>query len=75
MASLRGSFVAKRSCADGPQRTGQATLLRDFACECARDAATEDAIDSGAVKWGHEAQIGYFAQDHTALIREGHDGG
>ena len=31
----------------------------------------KDAIDSGAVKWGHEAQIGYFAQDHTALIEKG----
>ncbi len=25
----------------------------------------------GKVKWGHEAQIGYFAQDHTALIEKG----
>ncbi len=28
-------------------------------------------IDSGKVKWGHEAQIGYFAQDHTATIEKG----
>ena len=26
------------------------------------------SIDSGTVKWGHEAQIGYFAQDHTGSI-------
>ena len=28
-------------------------------------------IDSGVVKWGHEAQIGYFAQDHTSTIQKG----
>jgi ATPase subunit of ABC transporter with duplicated ATPase domains len=28
-------------------------------------------IDAGTVKWGHEAQIGYFAQDHTASIPKG----
>ena len=28
-------------------------------------------IDSGTVKWGHEAQIGYFAQDHTSTIEKG----
>ena len=28
-------------------------------------------IDSGKVKWGHEAQIGYFAQDHTSTIQKG----
>ncbi|MHB1938271.1 MAG: ABC-F family ATP-binding cassette domain-containing protein [Acidobacteriaceae bacterium] len=28
-------------------------------------------IDSGAVKWGHAAQIGYFAQDHTSTIEKG----
>ncbi len=29
------------------------------------------AIDAGEVKWGHEVQIGYFAQDHTASIPKG----
>ena len=28
-------------------------------------------IDSGEVKWGHETQIGYFAQDHTGSIPHG----
>ena len=28
-------------------------------------------IDSGVVKWGHAAQIGYFAQDHTSTIEKG----
>src|SRR6201987_235579 len=28
-------------------------------------------IDSGKVIWGHEASIGYFAQDHRSLIETG----
>jgi ATPase subunit of ABC transporter with duplicated ATPase domains len=28
-------------------------------------------IDDGNVVWGHEASIGYFAQDHKALIQSG----
>ncbi|HXJ88690.1 MAG TPA: ATP-binding cassette domain-containing protein [Candidatus Binatia bacterium] len=28
-------------------------------------------IDSGKVIWGHEASIGYFAQDHRSLIDDG----
>ena len=27
--------------------------------------------DSGKIIWGHEASIGYFAQDHRSLIEEG----
>ena len=32
---------------------------------------TDVSIDSGKVKWGHEAQIGYFAQDHKGSIQLG----
>jgi ATPase subunit of ABC transporter with duplicated ATPase domains len=28
-------------------------------------------IDAGAVRWGHEVAIGYFAQDHTGAIEHG----
>ncbi len=28
-------------------------------------------VDSGKVIWGHEASIGYFAQDHRSLIENG----
>ena len=28
-------------------------------------------IDSGKVTWGHEALVGYFAQDHRSLIEKG----
>ncbi len=28
-------------------------------------------LDSGKVIWGHEASVGYFAQDHRSLIQDG----
>jgi len=28
-------------------------------------------VDSGKVNWGHEAAVGYFAQDHKGLIQPG----
>ncbi len=28
-------------------------------------------VDSGKVVWGHEASVGYFAQDHRSLITKG----
>jgi ATPase subunit of ABC transporter with duplicated ATPase domains len=28
-------------------------------------------LDAGKVTWGHEASVGYFAQDHKALIQPG----
>ncbi len=34
-------------------------------------ANKDGLIDSGTVKWGHEAQIGYFAQDHRQSIENG----
>jgi ATPase subunit of ABC transporter with duplicated ATPase domains len=27
--------------------------------------------DEGAVKWGHQAQVGYLPQDHAGIIRDG----
>jgi len=30
-----------------------------------------DFVDSGKVNWGHEAAVGYFAQDHKGLIQPG----
>ena len=59
----------------GRNGEGKTTLLRTLLANAPEMPRLKDAIDSGTVKWGHEAQIGYFAQDHTALIREGHDRG
>jgi len=55
----------------GRNGQGKTTLLKAL---LANGPGIEDAdvsIDSGTVKWGHEAQIGYFAQDHTSSIPRG----
>ncbi len=58
----------------GRNGQGKTTMLKallangpgvdDFGFE---DRAT--SLDSGEVKWGHEVQIGYFAQDHKGSIQ------
>jgi len=35
------------------------------------DSDREFPIDSGAVVWGHEVAVGYFAQDHGDSITKG----
>ncbi|MFO0563172.1 MAG: ATP-binding cassette domain-containing protein [Polyangiales bacterium] len=44
----------------GPNGLGKSTLLRI--------AVGKLAPDSGAVRWGHEARVGYFAQDHGEVL-------
>ncbi len=46
----------------GPNGLGKSTLLR--IAVGALDA------DVGTVKWGHEARVGYFAQDHRELLHD-----
>ncbi len=46
----------------GVNGAGKSTLLRLL--------AGRQSPDAGTVKWGHEAHIGYFPQDHTELLRE-----
>jgi ATPase subunit of ABC transporter with duplicated ATPase domains len=56
----------------GRNGAGKTTLLKSLLASHPRVGETEDALNvSGDVKWGHEAQIGYFAQDHTASIEKG----
>jgi ATPase subunit of ABC transporter with duplicated ATPase domains len=50
---MRGDKVA----IIGPSGIGKTTLLRMFLAEVAGD--------SGEVAWGHEARVGYFAQEHS----------
>ena len=56
----------------GRNGQGKTTLLKAL---LANGPGVEEsdatAIDSGMVKWGHEVQIGYFAQDHTSSIPKG----
>src|SRR5690348_3823746 len=56
----------------GRNGQGKTTLLKALLANApGLDEADASAIDSGSVKWGHEAQIGYFAQDHTSSIPKG----
>jgi ATPase subunit of ABC transporter with duplicated ATPase domains len=55
----------------GRNGQGKSTLLKALLANTDVDQASKNDIDSGEVKWGHEAQIGYFAQDHTASIPKG----
>ncbi|HEY0264461.1 MAG TPA: ABC-F family ATP-binding cassette domain-containing protein [Granulicella sp.] len=55
----------------GRNGQGKTTLLKALLANGPGVEETDVSIDSGTVKWGHEAQIGYFAQDHTGSIPKG----
>src|SRR5215472_9801591 len=55
----------------GRNGQGKSTLLKALLANTDIEQADKTDIDSGDVKWGHEAQIGYFAQDHSATIPKG----
>jgi ATPase subunit of ABC transporter with duplicated ATPase domains len=73
---IRGERIALM----GRNGAGKTTLLNAI---LANSPTTPDAelrktsgydgrfVDSGKVVWGHEASIGYFAQDHRSLIEGG----
>src|ERR1700736_991049 len=73
---IRGERIALM----GRNGAGKTTLLNSL---LANSPTTPDAelrktsgndgpfVDSGKVIWGHEASIGYFAQDHRSLIEAG----
>jgi ATPase subunit of ABC transporter with duplicated ATPase domains len=55
----------------GRNGQGKTTLLKALLANGPGVEETDVSIDSGTVKWGHEVQIGYFAQDHTSSIPKG----
>jgi ATPase subunit of ABC transporter with duplicated ATPase domains len=46
-------------------------LLRALLSEAPGLPSSRRDLDRGAVRWGHEASIGYFPQDHTGAIEKG----
>jgi len=58
----------------GRNGTGKTTLLKSLvrnATGYIEDAEKAFPIDGGNVVWGHNALVGYFAQDHSESIRKG----
>jgi len=58
----------------GRNGTGKTTLLKSLvrnATGYIEDSDKEFAVDGGSVAWGHNALVGYFAQDHSESIRKG----
>jgi ATPase subunit of ABC transporter with duplicated ATPase domains len=55
----------------GRNGVGKTTLLKALLADAPGFPASPKDRDSGTVKWGHEASIGYFAQDHTGAIEPG----
>ncbi len=73
---IRGEKIALM----GRNGAGKTTLLNAILAsspnltdgELRKTSGYEGAfLDSGKVIWGHEAAVGYFAQDHKALIQTG----
>ena len=55
----------------GRNGVGKTTLLRALMADAPDMPASPADIDAGTVRWGHEVAIGYFAQDHTGVIKKG----
>jgi ATPase subunit of ABC transporter with duplicated ATPase domains len=55
----------------GRNGVGKTTLLKALLADAPGVPASPGDLDRGSVRWGHEASVGYFPQDHTGLIRKG----
>jgi ATPase subunit of ABC transporter with duplicated ATPase domains len=55
----------------GRNGAGKTTLLRSIIASGPGAADEPFVVDGGVAEWGHEVQIGYFAQDHRGTIQPG----
>lgn len=55
----------------GRNGAGKTTLLKALLIDAPGVDDKDVGRDDGTVTWGHEVQIGYFAQDHRDSIRNG----
>lgn len=55
----------------GRNGAGKTTLLKALLANAPGVTDSDVGLDSGQVEWGHEAQVGYFAQDHRESIPNG----
>jgi ATPase subunit of ABC transporter with duplicated ATPase domains len=55
----------------GRNGQGKTTMLKALLANAPGVTESDVSIDSGKVKWGHEAQVGYFAQDFKSSIQLG----
>jgi ATPase subunit of ABC transporter with duplicated ATPase domains len=63
---MRGEKIALM----GRNAQGKTTLVKSLLSTS--DLAEKGfTLDAGMIKWGHEAQIGYFPQDHSGMIEHG----
>jgi ATPase subunit of ABC transporter with duplicated ATPase domains len=64
---MRGERIALM----GRNGVGKTTLLKSLLARIKDGLSEPFAAGGGEVKWGHEVQIGYFAQDHRQDIQNG----
>jgi ATPase subunit of ABC transporter with duplicated ATPase domains len=78
-ASLRRAAARRKNRPDGATALGR----RRWSCAAGDSPTVPESelrqtsgydgnfVDTGKVSWGHEAAVGYFAQDHKGLIQPG----
>jgi ATPase subunit of ABC transporter with duplicated ATPase domains len=55
----------------GRNGAGKTTLIKSLLANYPGLSDPEFILDNGTVNWGHEAQVGYFAQDIGSTIEHG----